>query len=154
MDEAQYREITTAGLKLLSRREHSQLELMQKLSAKNYPVEIVLDVIMELGEQGWQSDQRFTESYARHRIKQGYGPVKILYELRQKGIADADLTEIVLDVAGSWQDLLAQVFHKKYPGDQILTPKEWVKCCRFLQQRGFPAEMIRGLSRKLTMTAG
>jgi regulatory protein len=149
VDDTLHQKILANGLKLLTRREHSQQELINKLSEKNYPLEVIREVIAELCEKGWQSDHRFTESYTRHRIKQGCGPRKIHYELRQKGIENADLTEIVQDVVGSWEDLLEQVYHKKYASDELITPKEWVKCSRFLQQRGFSAEMIQTLLKKL-----
>lgn len=132
-------------LRLLSRREHSQLELLNKLALRGFDRSASQDVIDDLAEQGWQSDQRFTENYTRHRIKQGIGPVKISNELYQRGIACFDLDLLVLEVANSWADVLEQVYQKKYSDETLLSNKEWLKRCRFLLQRGFSSEMIQSL---------
>ena len=134
--------IRESCLRLLVRREHSQRELLDKLALKGIERSATQVVIDQLIDEGWQSDARFAESYARYRIRKGFGPVKISYELRQKGVGDFDLDPVVLDVADSWFDLLTQVYHKKYADSDELSQKERVKRSRFLQQRGFSHEMI------------
>lgn len=148
-DQALYKHIKDACLKLLTRREHSEAELIRKLGQQKFPLPVVQNVIAELQQQGWQSDDRFAESFTRHRIKQGYGPVKIAYELRQKGVAEFDLDDIVYEITGDWQELLEQVYIKKYGHEEVAKAKQWQRCSRFLQQRGFTAEMISLLSKKL-----
>ncbi len=78
--------VRDACLRLLTGRDHSKQELLQKLTVKGYDREIVLAVIDELAAEGWQDDLRYAKSYARSRILKGYGPVRIIYELRQNGI--------------------------------------------------------------------
>ena len=34
----------------------------------------------------WQSDRRFAVSFTRERAMRGYGPVRIRYELRERGV--------------------------------------------------------------------
>ena len=132
-------------LRLLARREHSQKELLNKLLVKGFDKDEILPVIEELTQQGWQSDSRYAESYARHRIQQGYGPLSVLYELRQNGIDVVNLDEIVQIVAGSWMERLEQVYSKKYTHDTVLDFNEWAKRSRFLLHRGFPGAMISAL---------
>lgn len=141
--------ITAACLRLLARREHSQKELQTKLSAKGWSKDEVPPVLAALAEQGWQSDDRYAESYARSRLLKGYGPVLIAYELRQKGAADIDLDALVQTVAGSWQALLAQVYHKKYGSDALPDRQEWAKRSRFLLQRGFSGTMVSSFYQQL-----
>ncbi len=136
------KEIRENCLRLLVRREHSQRELLDKLAIKGIERRATQVIIDQLIDEGWQSDDRFAESYARYRIRKGFGPVKITYELKQKGISDFDLDPVVLDVADSWFDLLTQVYHKKYADNGELSQKERLKRSRFLQQRGFSHEMI------------
>ncbi|MCK4840420.1 MAG: regulatory protein RecX [Methylococcales bacterium] len=138
-------------LRLLVRREHSQQELLDKLSVKGFDRAEVVKVVDDLAEQGWQSDQRFAESYARYRIKKGYGPIKISYELYQRGIDCFDLECALLDIADDWMELLEQIYHKKYADDKMLSNKEWLKRNRFLQQRGFSGEMINTLFKRLKL---
>ena len=138
-------------LRLLSRREHSQQELLEKLASKGFDRAETQLIVDDLAAQGWQSNQRFAESYSRYRIKKGYGPIKIICELQQRGIEDYDLDEVVMDIADGWGEVLDQVYVKKYPDDKELTNKEWFKRNRFLQQRGFSGEMIKTLFKDLSI---
>ena len=138
-------EIRESCLRFLARREHSQKELLNKLLVKGFDKDEILTVIDELAEQGWQSDSRYAQSYTRHRIQKGYGPVFIAYELRKNGVDADDLEDIVQKTAGSWIELLVQVYTKKYGYDSLMDRKEWAKRSRFLMQRGFSGTMISAL---------
>ena len=141
------REIKEACIGLLSRREHSQLELLNKLALKGFERSVTQQVVDVLMTDGWQSDERFAEAYTRYRIRKGFGPVKIISELRQKGITNFDLEAVVLDLSEGWIDLLEQLYYKKYGDNKSLTQKEYLKRMRFLQQRGFSSEMIQKMIR-------
>ncbi len=136
------KEIREACIRLLTRREHSQRELQNKLLAKGFDPSVTQSIIDGLAEEGWQSDERFAESYTRYRIRKGFGPVKISFELWKKGVERFDLDPVVLDLDENWFDLLAQVYNKKYTDNTICNQKEWQKCSRFLIQRGFSHEMV------------
>jgi regulatory protein len=132
-------------LRLLTQREHSQKELLDKLALRGFDRDDVQPVVDELAEQGWQNDLRYAENYARFRIRKGYGPIRVGYELRQNGIAAFDLEGIVQEETGSWMALLEQVYSKKYPHDTALDRNEWAKRSRFLLHRGFSGAMISAL---------
>nr|WP_305891056.1 regulatory protein RecX [Methylomonas sp. WSC-7] len=133
---------------MLARREHSRRELQDKLALRGFNRDEVEPVIDGMAEQNWQNDQRYTECYVRQRIRSGYGPVRIRYELQQRGINDADL-DIQADEQGGWQNLLLEVYSGKYGDEKSLTQNEWLKRSRFLQQRGFSGEMIKRLYAEL-----
>ncbi|MEY3881028.1 MAG: hypothetical protein RIQ94_1824 [Pseudomonadota bacterium] len=114
-------EIKQFCIRLLAAREHSQKELLTKSLAKGFDKDHILAVIEDITRQGWQSNSRYAESYARYRIQKGYG------------------------TAGSWMDLLEQVYIKKYGSDSMLDRKEWAKRSRFLVHRGFSGAMISSL---------
>ena len=137
--------IKESCLRLLALREHSQKELLNKLLLKGFDKDQILAVIEELVQEGWQSDSRYAESYARHRIQKGYGPVYITYELRKAGVEAVNLEDIVQKTAGSWIDRLEQVYTKKYGHNSLLDRNEWAKRSRFLMQRGFSGTMISAL---------
>ena len=139
------REIKESCLRLLARREHSQKELLNKLLVKGLAKDDILAVIDELAQQGWQSDSRYAESYTRHRIQKGYGPIFIAYELRKNGIDAVNFEDIMQKMADSWMELLEQVYTKKYGHDLLLDRNEWTKRSRFLMQRGFSGTMISAL---------
>ncbi|MEI6333799.1 MAG: regulatory protein RecX [Methylococcaceae bacterium] len=139
------KQIKESGLRLLARREHSQKELLNKLLLRGFGKDEILAVIDEFALQGWQSDSRYAESYARSRIQKGYGPAWISYELKKKGIEAVDLEDLVCKAAGSWLELLEQVYTKKYGHDLRIDRNDWAKRSRFLMQRGFSGTMISAL---------
>lgn len=143
--EERAKQIEDVCLRLLTQREHSQKELLDKLALRGFTKEDVLPVVEDLADKGWQSDIRYAESYARSRIMKGYGPVRVAYELKQNGVEINTLDQIVQTVAGSWMGLLEQVYDKKYQQDRLLSRSEWAKRSRFLVQRGFSFEMVNAL---------
>ena len=143
--DAELKSIKDVCLRLLARREHSRLELKNKLLSRGLDKERIERVIDDLVEQDWLSDSRFGECYARQRIEKGFGPNRIDYELRQLGIENFDLEGIVTEVAGNWLNVLEQVYRKKYRQDDTITLPEWSKRSRFLLQRGFSGGMISAL---------
>lgn len=144
--------ITAYCLRLLARREHSQLELLNKCLLKGFNKNVCLAVIDDLAERGWQSNDRYAESYAKSRMQKGFGPVAIAYELSQNGIHDVNLDIIIETVAGSWLDLIEQVYHKKYHHSIFMSRNEWAKCYQFLMQRGFPSALINTFFQQLNVT--
>jgi regulatory protein len=132
-------------LRLLTRREHSQQELLNKLSIKGYSKDLVLPILEELAEQGWQSDQRYAESYARNCILRGYGSIYIIYNLQQNGVNHIELDDIVEATVGSWMAQIQQVYSRKYDDSPVTNRSEWAKRSRFLLQRGFSGTLISDL---------
>jgi len=136
-------------LNLLSRREHSQKELLDKLKQRGMDPDLAKQVIAKLAEEGWQSDKRFAESFIRQRIKRGYGANRIAYELQQRGIAAFDMEAVLDEMEQSWLDVVEQVYLNKYPFESKLSYREWAKRSRFLSQRGFDGNLIRQLFQHL-----
>lgn len=126
----------SAGLKMLMRREHSRLELFQKLQTKGFDVDVVNDSISKLVKQNYQSDDRFSEEFIQMRFNQGKGPVKIASELKMRGINTFDLS--VFD----WFQLAKEIRQRKFGDLSSLDFKETAKQKRFLQSRGFTLDQI------------
>ena len=65
------------ALDLVSRREHSRYELMQKLN-KRFPetMPIIEDVLVKLAANNILDDERFAEMYLSSRARKGFGPKK------------------------------------------------------------------------------
>ena len=64
--------IATA-LRLLAIREHSRLELKNKLRKRDYTEEEIQSVLCELQEKNLQSNERFAEAYIHSRQQKGFG---------------------------------------------------------------------------------
>jgi regulatory protein len=146
-------QIEAVCLRLLARREHSRRELLDKLALRGFKRDEVEPVIDEITERDWQNDERYTECYVRQRIQSGYGPIRIRYELQQRGIGEVDL-DTQAEEQGGWQNLLLDVYCNKYDDEKSLSQNEWLKRSRFLQQRGFSGEMIKRLFAELKIKLG
>lgn len=126
----------SSALKMLMRREHSKLELSQKLQAKGFDIVDVNSSISKLVQQNYQSDDRFSEGFILMRFNQGKGPVKIASELKMRGIDTFDLS--IFD----WFKLAKEIRQRKFGDASSLDYKEIAKQKRFLQSRGFNLDQI------------
>ncbi len=126
------------ALDLLTRREHSALELRRKLAA--YAENDDLDALLaDFQKRGWLSDERFAEQIASSR-KNRFGRLKVAHELREKGVAD----HLVEQATAGLDDLESarMVWQKKF--GQLPENREiWAKQARFLQSRGFGFDVIK-----------
>jgi regulatory protein len=131
------------AMDLLARREHAVAELQQKLNARDYDEEIVVEVVEQLANEGLVSDARFTEAFVRYRANNGYGPRRIQSELRQRGV-DEKMQAAYLDVSDPrWFEQVAEVRCKRFGEALPEDFKERARQARFLQYRGFTSEQIR-----------
>ena len=128
---------------LLSRREHSAQELSQKLQKKGFGENDIELAIIRLQEENLQSDDRFTESFVNERIRRGHGPIKIMHELRQIGVAENMVENYVNAEEEQWLSLVQLQYQKKYANLKVRDYNEWSKRARFLQGRGFTSTQIR-----------
>ncbi|MDJ0807433.1 MAG: regulatory protein RecX [Gammaproteobacteria bacterium] len=102
-------------------------------------IERVLD---DLAAKGLQSDRRFAETYTASRVRKGNGPLRINAELRERGIGEGLIAEILDDYAADWSGLVRRVHDQKYGSEIAGDRKELARRARFLEYRGFPADMI------------
>jgi regulatory protein len=128
----------------LARREHGEQEITQKLIARGFDADIVEAAVSALIADGLLSDSRFAEAFVYSRFKKGSGPQKIHAELRQRGIDDALICVSMETVGGQWLERAREVREKKFGQESPRDFKERSRQMRFLQQRGFTSEQIRG----------
>ncbi|MEW8403877.1 MAG: regulatory protein RecX [Candidatus Thiodiazotropha taylori] len=140
-----YSEIEAAAVRLLAAREHSQQELRRKLLSRHYDEALIEQVLDDLTSASLQSDGRFAESFVESRVRKGQGPLRIGMELRERGISQALIDEVLVPYEDEWQQLLGEVHDAKYGAIRAESNKELAKRARFLESRGFPSEMIRRL---------
>ncbi len=135
--------IRHAAMDLLARREHSVLELRQKLSRRFDHDLLIAQTIDRLAADNLQSDQRFTEAFVNSRANQGKGPVRIEQELRQRGVA-AELISAWLDPSDThWRELAVRERCKRFGDQAPRESREKARQMRFLQYRGFSQDQIR-----------
>jgi regulatory protein len=139
--------IRNKAIDLLARREHSEYELRQKLKSRDYDVDAIDAVLQELKQDHLLSDARFAEAYVNHRFNAGVGPLKIRYELRQKGITEVLADEFLEPFSDRWNQLMMQQRVRKYGKTIPADYADRMKQARFLQNRGFSPESVMRLFR-------
>ncbi len=132
--------LKSRALRLLARREHSRAELARKLAA-DATAEDIQTVLDQLEQAGLLSDARFAESLVFSRAAR-FGNARLCHDLRAKGIADELIAAALPAGADSEIARAREVWRRKFaaaPADRA----GYARQARFLQQRGFAADIIR-----------
>ena len=141
MNDDAYKAIYNKALDIISRREHSQKELSNKLIKKFDIPELVDSVIHSLLEKNLLNDYRYSESYVVARKRKGFGPKKIGYELVSRGVNENIASEVI-DAEGGWNEAALKAFNKKFKAGIGEDFKEQNNQKVFLQNRGFSFQEI------------
>ena len=135
-------EIRRDALKMLAAREHSRNDLERKLHARGYALSAVREVLEDLCGRGLLSEARMAEAYVAERVRKGFGPLRVRQELRSKGLADALIQPALAKSTREWLDLMTAAHDRKFGPERTADPRELTRRARFLEYRGFPAELI------------
>ena len=139
---SQAEDVELAALRLLVGREHSRQELHHKLVCRRHDPASVDRVLDDLERRRLLSDDRFVENYIHQRIRKGYGPLRIRAELSDRGVADTLTTQGLERAAVDWPGLLLGVAQRRFGAAPAEDRRALAKRARYLQQRGFPADLI------------
>lgn len=132
-----------AAVALLARSDLSSIELFQRLQARGYPAEDIEAATSALRDEGLLDDTRYAHAQVLSRTGRGQGPERIRLHLTEAGLPAA-LIEEALQTDTDWKALAEQVRRRRF-GPEPPDPKEALRQARFLQYRGFPADLIRSL---------
>ena len=137
-----FSQIYNKALDLVSRREHSQYELIQKLN-KRFPetMPIIEEVVKKLGINNILNDERFAEMYLNSRARKGFGPKKIEMELNYKKV-DSSFIAIAIEEYESWTENAQNELLKKFKGIKPTDYNSKMKQKQFLFNRGFSTQII------------
>ena len=125
------------ALRLLARREHSQLELRRKLASRGHAESATAAALATLAASDLQSEERFAQGYARMALDRGHGEHRIQAALRERGIEPAlAASALELDAEG-WRDRAAAALRKRFGDAPAGSAAAWAKRARFLAGRGF-----------------
>ena len=141
MNEEFFATVYNKALDIVSRREHSEKEIKNKLLEKFDAPEIIEQVVLKLIENNLINDVSFAEMYVLIRKRKGFGPKKIQFELMARGIDDS-ISSLVITEEGSWKEAAQKAFNKKFKNGASQEFKERNKQKTFLQNRGFSFEEI------------
>jgi regulatory protein len=141
MNEECFASVYNKALDIISRREHSDKEIKNKLLKKFNTPELIDEVILKLIENNFINNFRYAQMYVHVRKRKGFGPKKIQFELMTRGIDDS-ISSTAITEEGSWKEAAQKVFNKKFQNGASNEFKERNKQKSFLQNRGFSFEEI------------
>lgn len=122
------------AMNFLIRREHSEVELRQKLQQRQCPSALIDPIIDWLYRERYLSLERFAYSYSKNRADLGYGPIRVRYELAQiHRISEKDIRAAFKEI--DWH-------HARLIAERKVGKKEGAKYYAALYRRGFSGEMI------------
>ena len=133
------RKIRGKLLRLLGRRDYSVKEIRNRLRRLGADPALTDLILGEFLKKGWLDDQRFALAYARSRSVRGFGPQRLLLELRSKGVEDSLARQTVNEVVGEEECRQAKALAQK----RFRMGKDRDSTYRFLARRGFRGAAIR-----------
>ncbi|MBS6524538.1 MAG: RecX family transcriptional regulator [Peptoniphilaceae bacterium] len=131
------------ALKKLTNRKTEQ-EIRELLFNEKLSEQVIDEVVAYLSEYGFLDDEAYALLFSRDKRNiNGYGPVKIAYALRRKGI-DGEYIARALEeyTTDSEKELIQSIVEKKYLRGGELN-KSWEKIVRFLLSRGFHYDAVK-----------
>lgn len=137
------------ALYLLQSQGRTKAEMIKKLQNDGYPDDVTREVMSFLSEYHFVDDNAYTENYI-HVNKSRKSPRQMAYELQQKGVDKAKISQI-LEKNPVDEEETARALLKKKTGGQI--PEDWKerqKLAAFLGRKGFSFEMIQRVLRENT----
>lgn len=140
---------TDSAARFLAVRPRSEQEVRQNLAGKKIPEPVIDAALEKLSAFGYIDDRAFADLWVRDReTYKPTSPRALRYELRQKGISDAIIDEVIADLDpddAAYRAAEGQV--RRYRG---LERREFRnKMSAFLQRRGFSFEAVRTTLRRL-----
>ena len=126
-------------LSLESRREYPSLEIRRKTEGR-FGSDVAEQALAYAESKGYVSDERFAKAFAESRIASLYGRIRIMADLRTKGIDSGTAEEILSALSPDWSEMAREAFRKKFRGADMSDPKMRVKAFRFLAARGFSSD--------------
>jgi regulatory protein len=132
--------LSARAMRLLARREHSREELRRKLELFASEGDDVEGVIETLARKGWLSDSRYAELAVRSKARR-FGPLKVAYALRAKGVADETIAAAFQAAGADGAGDLERVWKSRF-SQQPQNDRERARQVRFLQGRGFPLDDV------------
>jgi regulatory protein len=139
------------ALGLLSRREHSRLELEKKLKPHSESPEQIFALLDELQKLNLLSDDRFIESVV-HRRGAKSGPLLLKHELSMHGLDPLKVKAVVASSKTTELVTAQNLWEKKFNAAPA-NVAEKAKQMRYLASRGFSADVVHKVIPRMSASA-
>ena len=133
--------LVSAALKILSRRDYPRAEFISKLASAEFDKTDIEAAADWCHAQGFLNETRFAESTSR-RLGAKYGAQRVAHTLRQKGVAEEQVSAVMSTLKDSEQERASALWTRKF-GRIAESADEKSKQIRYLQARGFSFAIIK-----------
>lgn len=135
----------SAALRLLTGRARTRSELVQALTGKGYPLDVVHPVLDRLESVGLIDDDSYAQNWVEVRSQQGRGPTALRSELLRKGVDRAVIDEALRAVNPESERQAALVLcRRRAAGMSRLEPSvRRRRLLSLLARRGYPEALAR-----------
>jgi regulatory protein len=135
------------ALNLLSRRDHSEVELRRKLSPKGFSAAALDETMTRLKDAGYLDDRRFAQSFAEAAIRNGRGyGFRLRLELSRRGIPDEVIEDTLAALDAEYDEIttLSELMARKFEGfdPQQAEERQKRRVISYFQRRGFSLAAI------------
>ena len=133
-----------SALRLINYRDRSISEIRKRLSANEFPEDIVDEVVDQLSRAGLVDDRKFSRDWVKSRTTgKPMGKARLAWELRSKGVEPRVVEEALedLDEDAEYELALSVVAAKMYKADRE-DPTLKDRLSSFLRRRGFGWDVI------------
>ncbi|WP_031514494.1 regulatory protein RecX [Desulfofalx alkaliphila] len=140
-----YKKAKNYALRVLTYRQRTKQEMIDKLHQKGYKADIIKDVITFLQEYQFIDDYKYACQWVEYRLKtKPMGARGIKYQLKKRGIDDEIIEKALSTVTPETElELARQLVSKaKRTGDK---PPSYRKLAAMLQRRGFEYYTIKNV---------
>lgn len=140
--------------KLCSKAEYCEADLYRKaLKALDGDAQAAAKVLASLKEDRYVDNARYAAAFARDKANfQGWGPVKIRFQLRAKGVSEADITQALQEIepakAEEKMEKVLAAKAKTLQGD----PQFRLKLLKFGLTRGYDYDDVEAAVSKIIAT--
>jgi regulatory protein len=152
LSNSRYKKALDTAVRVLTRRDHTRLEIEQKLKQRGYDSEVIRAVVVECERLNYIDDERTAKVYIFQLARRGFGFRRIRLELLKKGLRGDRFEQIVKEsrLEIDEREIASSVLQKKMKSFEREedSKKRRDKIYRFLYSRGFSqsiiSELIRG----------
>lgn len=138
------------AVRLLTSKDRTEHELVERLRAEGFDQDVARMAVDGLKSIGYVDDSRFILKYASDRMKNRALSKKALsYELAQKGIETALITEVLADFEQNDEEVALRAARKKFGKYDIKAGEMEKKVMGFLAHRGFSIETAKSVLKRL-----
>lgn len=137
--------------KLCSKAEYCRADVYRKaLKDLEGDAEAAGKVVEQLVADKYVDDARYASAYAREKAGlQGWGPVKIRFQLRAKGVSEADIASALQDVEPEKAEAKLQKILEAKARTLQGDPQFRLKLLKFGLSRGYEYDAVEAAVRRL-----